>query len=135
MVSQPIYATPAELATHLGLDSPPPRAEVWLRRASQDLDVLLITAVYDVDNVDMPTDPGVVDTLRDAVCEQAELLITVDDPTGAKARFARVKIQQTEYVSAVDPRSGRPVQVAYSSRALSGLRAAGLLPGVVYGRG
>lgn len=130
----PVYATPADLAAHLGLAEPPADAEVWLRRASRDVDDLLFTAVYPVDGSGMPTDPVQAGAIKEATCEQAELLIAVDDPTGARYRFSKVKIQQVEYVNAVDPRSGRPVRVRYAGRAVSVLRQVGLLPGIVFGR-
>ncbi|MBB5431344.1 hypothetical protein [Nocardiopsis composta] len=126
---QPVYATPEELAAHLGLGAPPPRAEVTLKRASRDVDVALIGAVYDVDaSTQMPADPEVAEALRDAVLEQADYLIVAADPTGAKSRWESASIGQVSYRL----RAGAAGEtVAIARRAHDVLRLAGLLPATV----
>ena len=126
---QPVYATPEDLAAALGVDNPPPGAEVWLRRASRDLDMALFGVVYDVDAATQtPVDPDLVEAFRDAVCEQAEYLIAVDDPTGSKQRWESVSIGQVAY-RLRSGSSGEAVLVA--RRAHDILRLAGLVATVV----
>lgn len=128
----PVYATLDDLVAHLGVSDPPPNADRWLWRASRDVDVMLRTAMYEVDGSGLPVDPRQREAVRIATCEQAALLMELDDPTGARRRFQKVKIQHLEYHHVVDKGSGRPIVPRYSDRAVEVLRQAGLLPGVVY---
>lgn len=127
-MAQPVYATDAELATWMGLGSPPDGADRWLRDASMDVDSLLVSAVYDVDENDLPTDAAVAAALRDATTAQAEYLIAVGDRTGAEADKVRVKVDKVSVERAVDSSSGRPLRARFAPRAVQVLRLAGLLP-------
>ena len=80
-----VYASTADLAEFLGT-TPPRGAARMLRRASREVDQLLRTAVYDVDDVTgLPTDPGVARALADAVCEQVEWWGELGDASGSGA--------------------------------------------------
>ncbi|MFD6416003.1 hypothetical protein [Streptomyces sp. NPDC060194] len=71
------YATTQDLAEYLGA-APPLDAARLLRRASEMLDSeILPTAIYDVDDDGLPTDPLVADALAEAVCAQVEYLAEV----------------------------------------------------------
>lgn len=127
-MAQPVYATPTELADWMGLGSPPDGADRWLRDASMDVDSLLVSAVYDVDEDDLPTDAAVAGALRDATTAQAEYLIAVGDRTGAEADKVRVKVDKVSVERATSPQTGRAVRDRYAARAVQVLRLAGLLP-------
>lgn len=69
-----VYATRADLVDY----APPsvtvpdePEATRVLTRASEDVDDALLTAVYDVDTDDMPTDTKVIEAMKLATCAQA----------------------------------------------------------------
>ncbi|MBB4931850.1 hypothetical protein F4561_002670 [Lipingzhangella halophila] len=127
------YAAPQDLADWMGKDSPPDGAEQWLRDASMDVDSLLLTAVYDVDEDGMPTKQAVIDTLRDATTAQAEYLIDVGDRTGASAQLTDVKVDKVSKSWATN-QYGRVIREDYASRAVQILHQAGLIPGTVRAR-
>lgn len=77
-----MYATPAELANHLAPETLPAGAARLLARASRDVDRALLCARYTVDDTGAPTDPKVVDALREATLEQAAYRIETGDDTG-----------------------------------------------------
>ncbi len=124
------YATEPEYATWLGQDSPPVGAARLLRDASLEVDEMLLTAVYRVDQDDMPTDPSVRDALRDATCAQAEHRAEYGD--------------DVEIMEGVEPISLGPLTLGGSRRSDEGsgvpqhspkarriLRIAGLIPGSI----
>lgn len=78
------YATTGQLAVWLDA-APPPRARLLLRRATIEVDQLLRTAVYPVDDAGLPTDPAVARALADAVCAQVEWWGEVGDSVGSGA--------------------------------------------------
>ncbi|GAB3213317.1 hypothetical protein GCM10027294_43740 [Marinactinospora endophytica] len=132
-MAQPVYATPEELAARLGLAEPPPRAEYWLRFASLDVDAALFGVVYATTPDQTPADPTVAAALREATLLQAEMLIEVADPTGARLQWDTVRVGDVSYTRGggsagrAGPRGdGRTV----AARALQVLRAAGLYPTV-----
>lgn len=79
-----IYATTAELTTWGVI--PPTNAAALLRSASILVHRATMTAVYDVDTVtSLPTDPALVEALRDATCSQVAtwLALAIDPAKGA----------------------------------------------------
>lgn len=66
-----VYATTTDYANALRA-APPSGSRLALAKASAAVDDMLLTAVYDVDDDDMPTDAAVIVALRDATCAQAE---------------------------------------------------------------
>lgn len=65
-----IYATEADLTAWAG--APVDLAVPLLRAASTLVEDATVTALYAVDADGYPTDPGIRDAFRDAVCAQAE---------------------------------------------------------------
>ncbi|MCY0959604.1 hypothetical protein [Streptomyces sp. H27-H5] len=126
-----VYATPEQLAAWTGTPAPP-AAERLLARASEDIDDALLSSVYAVDGIGLPTDPGVVGVLADATCAQVEYqLATGDDGTGAAGRWGSVSIGP---VSLGDRRDSAQAagDVDLAPRAHRALTRAGLLPGVIW---
>ncbi|MGW1770643.1 hypothetical protein [Streptomyces sp. NPDC002104] len=126
-----IYATPEQLAAYTGAPAPE-GVERLLARASEDVDAALLTACYATDDDGDPTDPAVVAALSAACCAQVEYqLATGDDGTGAAGQWDAVSIGP---VSLSGRKSGPPAAsgVDLAPRAHRALRAAGLLPGVIW---
>lgn len=126
-----VYATPEQLTAWTGQPAPAD-AERLLARASEDVDDALLTAVYAVDSLGMPTDPAIVTTLTEAVCAQVEYqLATGDDGTGAAGKWGSVVIGPVSLGDRRDaPQAAGDVDLA--PRAQRALTRAGLLPGVIW---
>ena len=124
----PVYATPDELATWLGLDEPPAGAVTALRDASLDVDRLLIGVVYETDADGRPTDQHVIDTLRDATCAQAVYNPKGNNVSSDEIQKASVKVDKVSVGRAVDPSTGRVIRDPYSQQAQDILRIGGLIP-------
>lgn len=118
-----VYATEADLQDYLRR-MPPDDAEYLLDLASEDVDDLLVGALYDVDDEGRPTRPQDIKAIKRATCAQAIFLSEGKDPTGAMAGFSSVSVGSVAYTRS--SRSDAPGR--YSSRAISVLRTAGLLP-------
>lgn len=124
-----VYATPAELATWLGLDEPPAGASLALRDASLIIDGLLIGAVYETDADGKPTDERVAGILRDATCAQAAFKPKGSNtPSEPGGKVASVKVDKVSKTYAVSPTTGAVVEESYSQQAVSILRIEGLIP-------
>ncbi|MGW0933320.1 hypothetical protein [Streptomyces sp. NPDC002644] len=125
-----VYATPDQLAAYTGQPAPAD-AERLLLRASQDIEAVTVTAVYDTDAVGLPTDPDIAEAMSTAVCAQVEWrAATSDDGTGAVGQWDSVSIGP---VSMSGRRSGGASDgVGLAPRAEQALRTAGLMPGVVW---
>lgn len=124
-----VYATPQELAAWLGLDEPPVGASQALRDASLIIDEQLSGAVYDTDTDGMPTDPWVIDAIRDATCAQAAFKPKGSNtPAPEGGRPSAVKVDKVSTNFATNPTTGAVVEDAYSQQAVNILRVAGLVP-------
>ncbi|MEU8556025.1 hypothetical protein AB0C80_18815 [Streptomyces anthocyanicus] len=117
------YATEQQLIDYLAPDPAPANAAKVLDRASDDIDGLLIGAVYDTDADGMPTDPKVQAALRKATLAQAEYLVSTGDLTGAQRQWRSVRLGDAEYTRATT--GTEPGRIAPS--ALQALRVAGAL--------
>jgi hypothetical protein len=130
-MAAPVYATPEQYAA-----SPYGRAEAdgadlvaGLAVASRDVDDLLITACYDVDEDDMPTDTDVAEAIREATIAQCSYGI---DPSAdladgqLPAGVASVSAGSISISVAKPAAEIRVRGVVYSPRAWSLLRGAGL---------
>lgn len=125
----PVYATPQELADWLELDEPPAGASQALRDASLTVDMLLVGAVYAVDDEEQPTDPKVIAALRDATCAQAAFKPKGSNtPAPEGGKVASVKVDKVSKTYAVSPTTGAVVEDTYSQQAVNILRIAGLVP-------
>ncbi|MGC5398080.1 hypothetical protein ACPXCP_20390 [Streptomyces sp. DT20] len=126
-----MYATPEQLAEQTGQPAPAD-AERLLRRASEDVDDALRTAIYDTDSAGMPTEPAIVDALAAATVAQVEYVTEQGgDDTGAAGQWDSVSIGP---VSMSGRRGGpaSPDEVDLGPRALRTLYRSGLLPGVIW---
>lgn len=66
-----VYATADDVINWIG-DYPPANVDVLLARASLVVEELVMGVVYDTDVNGLPTDAGVIATMRDAVCAQVQ---------------------------------------------------------------
>ncbi|MFG2780825.1 hypothetical protein ACGFY7_23595 [Streptomyces prunicolor] len=118
------YATTTQLANALHA-APPLDAVALLERATQLLDSdFLKTAVYDVDDDGMPTDPVVVAAFAEAVCAQVEFWGEVGTETDISGPLQGVVIGsvQLQY-GAGDNRSGPSYYAPKLIRALQNIPA------------
>ncbi len=123
-----VYATPQELAAWLDLTDPPAGASLALRDASLIVDDLLVGAVYATDADGRPTDPAVVEALRDATCAQAAHKPKGTNQPSEGGKVASVKVDKVSKTFATSPTTGAVVDDPVSSQAVSILRLAGLVP-------
>jgi hypothetical protein len=128
-----VYATTVDLANYLEA-APPAGARRLLVRASRRVDRALLTAVYDVDEHELPTDPRIAAALRDATCAQVEYWATTGlDPGGADEVYGEVAIGTARMGRRTDP--GAPSGTALCADAAEALadavdsRGRPLLPG------
>jgi hypothetical protein len=91
----PVYATADQLAGFVpeAVTVPDePEASRLLAHASEVVDGLLLTAVYDVGDDGAPTDEQVAAALRAAACAQALWWLETGDESGAQAQYQSVSI-------------------------------------------
>lgn len=124
------YASTTQLAQWLDA-APPEGAHRLLLRATERVDELLRTAVYEVAGDDeLPVDPVIAAALRDATCAQAAWFAdTDDDGSGAVLRYGKVKIGTVELSDRGGAGAGGDPDQAdprYAPAAIRALRAAGL---------
>ncbi len=125
-----VYATTADYARHL-LTSTPAGSKRALWVASKMVDEMLLTAIYDTDDDDMPTDADVIAAMRDATCEQADFAYTGGDRNmvGASrpSSFSLGKLSVSRpAASAGAGLGGLGPRGEWSPRAWATLQAAGL---------
>lgn len=97
-----------------------------LRRASEQLDVALVSAVYRVDADGMPLDAQVANCFMRACCAQTQYVLAVNDDANVKREYSSTSVGG---VSAV--RSAKMQGLALppiAPQALAILRVAGVLP-------
>jgi hypothetical protein len=80
------YATSEELANYLR-DAPPADCERMLQAATREIDRMLLTARYPVDDQGMPIEAEHQRALRDAVCELVQWWDETGDAAGALDAF------------------------------------------------
>lgn len=128
-----VYATTADLAYYLDA-APPADARRMLRRASERIEDLLLTAIYDVDTNHLPTDVGVQAALRNAVCAQVKWWMDTGDESGVMGQMQSVSIGSVSlgrgYTGAG---SATGAGQNLSADAVAHLRRAGLLSNGVLG--
>ena len=144
MLLNRVYATPADLATYLGLDEAPTDAQRLLARASEAVDDNLITAVYAVDDDGYPTDTLQREAVKLAACAVVEWWGDergTGDETGAASVWSSVSAGSVSLSRSTAPGGATggtgSTQVRAGQlppRALSYLRRSQLLPGVVFTR-
>ena len=106
--------------------TPAQRIAVKIQRASEDLDLALVAAVYRTDADGMPLDPGLANVLVRACSAQCQYLLDVNDDSGIKREYASTSVGG---VSASRTRSSQGGALPrLCPRALSILRVNGVLP-------
>ncbi|MFJ3665067.1 hypothetical protein ACIPSE_01285 [Streptomyces sp. NPDC090106] len=120
------YATVEEFTDYLDPDPVPPNAARLLAKASRRLDRLLIGAVYETDDNDLPTDPELIEVFREAVCIQAQYIADLGDETGAMANVSQMELGNQKIVRAISVVGSGTPRVAPDLLDL--LQAKGLLP-------
>ena len=121
------YATAAQLAAYSGQGLDPINDARQLQDASDQVDSVLIGAVYDTDTNQMPTDSNVILGLQLAVCAQVIYWRTKGDELDQAGEY------QVMSVGSVTLDKGRTSGIkaagqVLAPRAMAALRVAGLLP-------
>ncbi|QIK63840.1 hypothetical protein G7068_12040 [Leucobacter viscericola] len=126
------YADDKDFATWLQVDKAPEGAARLLRDASLEVDEMLLTAIYRVDHDGAPTEPRVIEALRDATCAQAEFRDEHGDEVEAMGSGESVRLGPLGFGGAFSsgPKPTQPIP-QYSPKAYRILRLAGLIPGTV----
>lgn len=122
-----VYATVTDYQNWSGdLLTPSARVSVFLRRASEVLDVALVAAVYPTDADSMPTDPSVIDLFMRACCAQAGFELANNDLNLVKDQFSSTNVGGVSLTrsAATTARALPPL----APRAAAILRTAGVLP-------
>jgi hypothetical protein len=129
----PVYATQADYeSSPYGATPAPDDITNRLTVASSDVDELAMTAVYEVDSSDLPTDTDVREAFRQATVAQAKFTADRDDEagTGQVATEVAIGSARIKYGSA---NGGDGTDTGrYSPRAITILHTAGLIPNTVY---
>lgn len=128
----PQYATPAEYTSYTGGTT----TDRVLTVASNRIDEVLIGAVYDVDDNDLPTDATILAALKNATCEQALFMDEEGDTSGtgnaSTGTLQSASIGSASYsmdaTAAAEKRQNTPSGAPIAPGALSILRVEGLLP-------
>lgn len=106
--------------------TPAQRVSVALQRATEQMDVALVAAVYRVDADGMPLDASVANVLARATSAQAQYIIAVNDDANVKREYASTSVAG---VSASRAASTQGLALPpLAPQALAILRVAGILP-------
>lgn len=123
-----VYATVAQYrAVTRDQATPDAQVSMWLAIASEDLDVVLVGAVYATNDNSMPTDPLVIDCFMRATCRQAQFEMANNDPALVKDQFVSSNVGGVNLTRAAAATSRALPPLA--PRAAAILRVAGVLPG------
>ncbi|GAA4600329.1 hypothetical protein GCM10023194_81360 [Planotetraspora phitsanulokensis] len=122
------YATAADYTDYTGQQVQPEDIERRLARASERVDELLISSVYQVDDAGMPIEPDVIEAMKKATCAQAAWTLAVGDEYGVASAFEQVSIGSVRLQRG---KSGGGPPARYASDASAILQRAGLIPGYV----
>ena len=122
-----VYASVAQFRNWSGdLGTPSQRVQVALQRASEQMDMALVAAVYRVDADGMPHDAGLVNVLVRATSAQAQYIIAVNDDANVKREYASTTVAGVAMSRAAGMQSMALPPIA--PQALAILRVAGVLP-------
>lgn len=124
------YATSEQLGIYLSGDEETPAvvpedAARLLVRASELVDDYIVTAVYDVDSSDAPTDAKVITALAEATCAQVEFWITGDEEDDILGPVQGVSVAGLQMQYGAGENRATPMYLA--PRAARVLRKAGLM--------
>lgn len=124
------YATDEQLTAYLAEgETLPEDSARLLSRASELVDDHIVTAVYAVDDDDLPTDPVVLAALADATCAQVQFWLTGDEEDDILGPVQGVSQAGTQLQFGAGENRSTPMYLA--PRAARHLRAAGLMSGAV----
>jgi hypothetical protein len=128
----PVYATQADYeSSPYGATPAPGDITNRLTVASDDIDDLALSAVYDVDSAGMPTATAVIEAFKQATIAQAKHTIDRESQTARTATDVSIGSASVKYGSAVAVQPlGR-----FAPSALTLLRNAGVLPSGPYRAG
>src|SRR6476469_10025609 len=87
-----VYASPADLADYAGSDVVGEDSPRLLARASELVDSLLVTAIYDTASDGLPVDEQLRDALKRATCALVQWWDETGDPTGAGGQYVESQI-------------------------------------------
>lgn len=104
--------------------APPVDYDRLLARASELIDDHVRTAVYDVDDDDLPTDADVIAAFRDAVCAQVEYWLASDEEDDILGPLQSLSIGNVQAFPGAGANRVSPMYLA--PRAARILRSAGL---------
>lgn len=124
------YATSEQLGIYLSADEETPAvvpedAARLLVRASELIDDHIVTAVYDVDEDDAPTDTAVIAALVAATCAQVEFWLTGDEEDDILGPVQGVSVAGLQMQYGAGENRATPMYLA--PRAARALRRAGLM--------
>jgi hypothetical protein len=125
-----VYASVAQYQAWSGdTVTPVSRVTTTLQRATEDIDMAAMAAVYDTNANGMPTDPAVINIFMRACCAQCQYLLADNDPAGIKGKYSSTSmggVSQTR-VAAL---TGQPMPLL-GPRATQILHVNGVLPSAV----
>lgn len=106
--------------------TPPSRVQIALQRASEQIDIALVAAVYRTDADGMPLDAEVANVLVRATSAQAQYLIAVNDDANVKREYSSLSVGgiSSSRTSRMQSMAMPPI----APQALAILRVAGVLP-------
>ena len=122
-----VYASVAQYRAWSGDAYTPSQViQVKLQRASEDMDLALVAAVYRTDADGMPLDPQLVNVLVRATSAQVQYLLAQNDDSGIKREYSSTSVGGVSASRAASQQGGALPRLA--PRALSILRVEGVLP-------
>lgn len=122
-----LYASVAQFRAWSGDQVTPAQiVQVKLQRASEDMDLALVAAVYRTDADGMPLDAGLANVLVRATSAQVQYLLAVNDDAGVKREYASTSVGGVSAVRTRSSQGGALPRIA--PRALEILRVSGVLP-------
>ena len=100
--------------------------QVKLQRATEDIDVALVAAVYRTDADGMPLDPQLANVLVRATSAQVQYLLANNDDSGIKREYSSTNVGGVSATRSAKMQGGALPPLA--PRALAIMRVAGILP-------
>jgi len=122
-----VYASVAQFRAWSGDTwTPAQRITVALQRATEQMDVALVAAVYRVDADGMPLDPMLANVLVRATSAQTQYILAVNDDANVKREYASTSVGGVAAVRSAKMQGLAMPPIA--PQALAILRVAGVLP-------
>jgi hypothetical protein len=122
-----VYASVAQYRAWSGDQLTPQfRVQTALQRATEQMDVALVAAVYRTDADGMPLDPGLANVLVRATSAQAQYILALNDDANVKREYASTSVGGVSATRAAGMMALALPPIA--PQALAILRVAGVLP-------